>query len=77
MATAGPIAGFAHLEPLRHIPEITQLDGDEAATLGEILAHVTRALKLATNVELIYLNVFGDGFPTFTSTWPPTGRADR
>ncbi len=60
MATAGPIAGFAHLEPLRHIPEITQLDGDEAATLGEILAHVTRALRLATNAELIYLNVFGE-----------------
>jgi len=63
VATAGPIAGFAHLEPLRHIPEIAQLDGDEAATLGEILAHVTRALKLATNAELIYLNVFGGRIP--------------
>jgi hypothetical protein len=43
VATAGPIAGFAHLEPLRPIPEITQLDGDYAATLNEVLAYV-RAL---------------------------------
>jgi len=60
VATSGPIAGFAHLEPLRHIPDITQLDGDEAATLGQVLAEVTRALKLSTGAELIYVNVFGE-----------------
>jgi len=36
VATCGPITGFAHFEPLRHIPDITQLDGDEAATLGQV-----------------------------------------
>lgn len=59
-ATAGPVAGFAHLEPLRHIPDITQLSGAEAATLGEVLARVTAALKTATNADLIYVTVFGE-----------------
>jgi diadenosine tetraphosphate (Ap4A) HIT family hydrolase len=60
VATSGPIAGFAHLEPFRHIPDITQLDGDEAATLGPVLTAVTRALKRSTGAELIYVNVFGE-----------------
>lgn len=60
VARSGPVIGFAHLEPFRHISEITQLDGDEAATLGEVLASVTGALKDATNAELIYVNVFGE-----------------
>ena len=60
VVASGPIAGFAHLEPLRHIPDITQLDGEEAATLGPVLAAVTRALKLSTGAELVYVNVFGE-----------------
>jgi hypothetical protein len=39
----GPIPGFAHLEPRRHIPYITDLDGAEALTLGSVLAAVTSA----------------------------------
>ena len=60
MLTAGPIAGFAHLEPLRHIPHITDLDGAEAASLGGTLARVTSALKSATGADLVYINVFGE-----------------
>ncbi|MGE0599152.1 MAG: HIT family protein [Dehalococcoidia bacterium] len=55
-----PVAGFSYLEPKRHIPDITTLDGPEAETLGLVLARVTSALKQATNAELVYVNVFGE-----------------
>ena len=56
----GPIPGFAHLEPRRHIPHVTDLDGAEAATFGPVLARATRALREATGAELTYACVFGD-----------------
>ncbi len=56
----GPVAGFAHLEPVRHVPFITDLDGPEAASLGVVLARSTKALKDATAAERIYVYVFGD-----------------
>lgn len=56
----GPIPGFAHLEPRRHIPFITDLDGPEAATLGTTLARVTQALKVAAGADKTYVYVFGD-----------------
>lgn len=59
----GAIAGFAHLEPRRHIPFITDLDGDEAATLGPVLARATAALRGATAAEKVYVYVFGDRIP--------------
>jgi len=55
--------GFSYLEPKRHIPDITQLDGDEATTLGPVIARCTRALKEATTAELVYVYVFGGGIP--------------
>ncbi len=57
------VLGFAYLEPKRHIPHITDLDGDEARTLGEVLARVTQVLKEETNAELVYVYVFGGGVP--------------
>ncbi len=59
----GAIPGFAHLEPKRHIPYITDLDGPEAATLGPVLARATSALKDAAAAELAYVYVFGDRVP--------------
>ena len=61
--TQGPIPGFAHLEPRRHIPFITELDGPEAATLGAVLARVTRALREAADAEKVYVYVFGNHVP--------------
>ena len=55
-----PVAGFGHLEPKRHIPDITALNGEEAATLGNVLARVTKALKDATAADLVYVYVFGE-----------------
>lgn len=59
----GPIPGFAHLEPRRHIPFITDLDGAEAATLGLVLARVTKALLDAGGADKTYVYVFGDHTP--------------
>jgi diadenosine tetraphosphate (Ap4A) HIT family hydrolase len=59
----GPVPGFAHLEPKRHIPFVTDLDGAEAATFGPVLARVTAALRDAAGAEKTYVYVFGDRVP--------------
>ena len=56
----GPVPGFAHLEPKRHIPYLTDLDGPEAGTLGAVLARVTAALREAAAADKTYVYVFGD-----------------
>lgn len=57
------ILGFAYLEPKRHIPHITDLDGEEARTFGEVLARVSRVLQDETDAELVYVYIFGGGVP--------------
>ena len=57
---AAPVVGFSYLEPLRHIAHVTDLDGEEAATVGAVLARVTRTLREVTGAELVYVNVFGE-----------------
>lgn len=59
----GEVAGFSYLEPRRHITDIAQLDGDEAATFGGAIARASTAIKLATGADLVYVYVFGDGVP--------------
>ena len=59
----GPVPGFAHLEPKRHIPFIPDLDGPEAVTLGPVLARVTGALRDAAGADKAYVYVFGDRVP--------------
>ncbi|HET9110992.1 MAG TPA: HIT domain-containing protein [Ktedonobacterales bacterium] len=61
VAIASETPGFAYLEPKRHITDITRLDGPEAASLGPTLARVTAALREVTQVERVYIYVFGDG----------------
>jgi diadenosine tetraphosphate (Ap4A) HIT family hydrolase len=60
---AGVVPGFSYLEPKRHIPHITDLDGEEARTFGEVLARATRALRDETGAQLVYAYVFGGGIP--------------
>jgi diadenosine tetraphosphate (Ap4A) HIT family hydrolase len=55
-----PVIGFAHLEPVRHVPHLTDLAGQEAVTLGPTLARVTSTLKAVTGAELVYVYVFGE-----------------
>lgn len=63
MSLSAEVLGFSYLEPKRHIPYITDLDGEEARTLGETLARVTRVLRDETGAELVYIYVFGGGVP--------------
>jgi diadenosine tetraphosphate (Ap4A) HIT family hydrolase len=63
MPRRGYTSGFGYLEPRRHVPYITDLDGDEAATFGQTIALVTSALKEASGAELVYVYVFGGGIP--------------
>jgi diadenosine tetraphosphate (Ap4A) HIT family hydrolase len=58
-----PVPGFSYLETKRHIPYITDLEGAESASLGSVLALVTRALRDTTNAKLVYVNVFGERVP--------------
>ena len=57
------VLGFSYLEPRRHIPHVTDLDGEEAKTLGATLARTTRVLKEVTGGDLVYVYVFGGGVP--------------
>lgn len=63
VSLASEVAGFAYLEPRRHIPHVTDLDGDEARTFGAVLAASTRALKQVTGADVVYVYIFGDGVP--------------
>ena len=72
----GPIPGFAHLEPRRHIPYVTDLDGPEAASFGPVLARVTEALRAAAAAEKTYVYIFGDRVPHFHVNLAPHRAGD-
>ena len=61
--THGQVPGFSFLEPLRHIEYLEELDGEEAASFGTVLARAMGALKEAAGAERIYVYVFGGGIP--------------
>ena len=61
MPRRGYTTGFGYLEPKRHVPHITDLDGQEAATFGPVIARVASALQDAAGAELVYVYVFGGG----------------
>ena len=63
MSVRGYTTGFGYLEPKRHIPHVTDLDGEEAATFGPVLGRVTAALREAAGAELVYVYIFGGGIP--------------
>jgi diadenosine tetraphosphate (Ap4A) HIT family hydrolase len=63
MSRRGYTLGFGYLEPKRHVPHVTDLDGDEAVTFGAVLGRITAALRRAADAELVYVYVFGGGIP--------------
>jgi diadenosine tetraphosphate (Ap4A) HIT family hydrolase len=73
---SGTVAGFSYLEPKRHIPHITDLDGDEARTFGEVIARASTVLKEVTGAELVYVYVFGGGIPHLHVHLAPHRRGD-
>ncbi len=58
-----PTPGFSYLEPVQHIRYVHELDCEEAATFGPVLARCSAALKVATNAELVFVYIFGGGIP--------------
>jgi diadenosine tetraphosphate (Ap4A) HIT family hydrolase len=62
-ANVSEVAGFSYLEPRRHLSDITQLSGEEAATFGDTIAKVSAAIKAATGADLVYAYIFGDSVP--------------
>lgn len=63
MSRHGPTLGFGYLEPIRHIPYLADLDGDEAATFGTVIARACSVLREATGARLVYAFVYGGGVP--------------
>lgn len=63
MSLHGPTLGFGYLEPIRHIPNLADLDGPEAATFGPAIAHASAVLREASGAVLVYAYVFGGGIP--------------
>ena len=54
------VAGFSYLEPKRHIVDIAELDGEEAATFGVVIGRVAAAIKAATGVDRVFVYIFGE-----------------
>lgn len=65
MSRHGPTLGFSYLEPIRHVPYLADLRGEEAATFGPVLARASTVLRAATGAQLVYAYVFGGGIPHF------------
>jgi diadenosine tetraphosphate (Ap4A) HIT family hydrolase len=63
MARHGPTLGFGYLEPIRHVPYLADLDGEEAATFGPVVARASAVLREASGAPLVYAFVFGGGVP--------------
>jgi diadenosine tetraphosphate (Ap4A) HIT family hydrolase len=63
MPRRGYTTGFGYLEPKRHVPHITDLEGEEATTFGSTIAQIASALKEAAGAELVYVHIFGGGIP--------------
>ena len=70
VSLAAEVPGFAYLEPKRHVPHITELDGPEAKSFGEVLARNTKALCEAFGRTGKSVRLLGVGV-RFASTAPP------
>jgi histidine triad (HIT) family protein len=53
--------GWVMVEPRRHVGELGDLTGDEAAAIGVLSSRVARALCVSEGAEHVYSFVFGDG----------------
>jgi diadenosine tetraphosphate (Ap4A) HIT family hydrolase len=76
MSVRSEVLGLSYLEPRRHVPHLADLSGDEAATLGPVLARTSNALRDATKCELVYVYVFGEGIAHLHLHLAPHSRGD-
>ena len=70
------VLAFSYLEPKRHIQHITDLNGEEARTFGEVLSLVSSVLQEETRAELVYVYIFGGGVPHLHVHLAPHKRGD-
>lgn len=67
----GEIPGYSYLMPRRHIPHITDLDGPEAASFGDVISRSTTAIKESVGANLVYVYIFGGGVDHFHAHLAP------
>jgi histidine triad (HIT) family protein len=53
--------GWIMVEPRRHVGELGDLTGEEAAAIGVLCSRLARALCVSEGAEHVYSFVFGDG----------------
>jgi diadenosine tetraphosphate (Ap4A) HIT family hydrolase len=63
--TSGQYLGWVTIETRRHVPGWGDLNDAEAAAVGRLAAHLSRALLAVTGAEHVYSFVIGHGFPHF------------
>jgi diadenosine tetraphosphate (Ap4A) HIT family hydrolase len=55
-----PVPGWLFIAPARHVEQIDELDADERATLGPLVAEVAAALRAETACAKVYVSVFAE-----------------
>lgn len=55
--------GSVQVETKRHVPTYAELTEDEARALGLLVSRISRALKVCTGVEHVYVYFFGEVIP--------------
>ena len=63
MSTYKAVKGFCYLEPRRHVPYVTDLDGREEAEFGSAISKAAMAIKSAAGAKLVYVYIYGDHIP--------------
>jgi len=61
------VAGWLLLQSRRHIPDVTELNADEAATFGSVIQRVSAAVREATGALRVYIASLNEGNPHFHS----------
>jgi diadenosine tetraphosphate (Ap4A) HIT family hydrolase len=59
------VAGWLLLQSRRHIPDVTGLDADEAASFGPLLQRTSSVVREVTGAVRIYLGSLNEGTPHF------------
>lgn len=59
------VAGWLLLQSRRHLPDVTELDTDEAASFGPLLQKTSATVREVTGAVRIYLGSLNEGTPHF------------
>jgi diadenosine tetraphosphate (Ap4A) HIT family hydrolase len=59
------VPGWLVLGLRRHVIEIEQLTDEELASLGVVVGELSRAIRIASDAERIYMLVYGENAPHF------------